>query len=118
MKKTIRQLLLAITLLLSTSSVFAIPATEREALIALYNSTDGANWKDNTGWLGPVGTECSWAGVSCTRADGNITSLFLQSNQLSGTIPSELGQLTQLTGLILQSNQLSGTIPSELGQLT
>jgi len=33
--------------------------SERDALIALYNSTDGANWTDNTSWLGAVGTECS-----------------------------------------------------------
>ena len=42
-----------------------IPQIERDALIALYNSTDGANWTDNTGWLGEAGTECSWFGVRC-----------------------------------------------------
>lgn len=34
----------------------AIPGYEREALVALYNSTDGDNWNNNTGWLGAPGT--------------------------------------------------------------
>jgi hypothetical protein len=40
------------------------------------------------------------------------------SNGFSGMIPSELGMLTQLSGLKLNSNNFSGTLPSELGQLT
>ena len=42
---------------------------------------------------------------------------MLDSNQLTGTIPSELGDLTNLTWLDLGGNQLSGSIPTELGQL-
>jgi Leucine Rich Repeat (LRR) protein len=38
---------------------------ERQALLALYEATDGNHWKDHTGWLGPAGTECVWYGVSC-----------------------------------------------------
>ena len=33
-----------------------IPTAERDALIALYSSTDGPNWSDNTNWLGAAGT--------------------------------------------------------------
>ena len=40
------------------------------------------------------------------------------SNQLSGTIPTSLGSLTNLTELYLNNNQLSGTIPASLGNLT
>jgi hypothetical protein len=42
----------------------------------------------------------------------------LSTNQLSRTIPSSLGALTELTRLYLSLNQLSGTIPSSLGALT
>ena len=42
----------------------------------------------------------------------------LGGNQLSGTIPPELGDLTALASLDLEGNQLSGTIPTELGNLT
>jgi hypothetical protein len=42
----------------------------------------------------------------------------MENNDLTGTIPSELGQLTQLETLFLQENTLTGTIPSWLGQLS
>ncbi len=48
----------------------------------------------------------------------NLTTLNLSGNQLTGTIPSGLGDLSNLTTLNLSGNQLSGTIPSELGDLS
>jgi len=39
-------------------------------------------------------------------------------NQLSGTIPTELGLLTAMTRLDLNMMALTGTIPSELGRMT
>jgi len=45
-------------------------------------------------------------------------NLQLTSNQLTGTIPTELGNLASVGTLGLQSNQLNGTIPSELGTIT
>ena len=42
----------------------------------------------------------------------------LVPNALTGAIPSELGDLSDLTALGLQINQLSGIIPSELGDLS
>ena len=103
----------------------AIPATQRAALIALYTNTDGDNWKDHSGWKTPPladdgfsmpGTECTWHGVGCDMAA--VTSLGFYSNELTGTIPAELGNLTNLTYLDLDYNQLTGTIPSSLGNLT
>ena len=91
-------------------------ATDRDALVALYNATDGANWAIKTTWLSnePLG---EWHGVT-TDSDGRVTHLDLSSNQLSGEIPAELGNLTNLEWLNLQSNQLTGEIPAELGDLT
>ena len=40
-----------------------IPVEEREALLALYQSTSGASWKSSSGWLGAWGTERNWYGV-------------------------------------------------------
>ena len=48
----------------------------------------------------------------------NLIELYLHGNQLTGTIPAELGSLTSLIELYLDENQLTGTIPPELGSLT
>jgi hypothetical protein len=48
----------------------------------------------------------------------NLTLLNLHENQLTGEIPSEIGNLTNLTDLYLYSNQLSGIIPLEIWNLT
>ena len=93
-----------------------IPLAEREALLALYESTQGDKWPDNLGWLSPHGTECHWSRVVCQN--GLIVELQLTNNQLTGSIPPELGQLSQLKELLLSSNQLKGIIPPELGQLS
>jgi len=52
---------------------------------------------------------------------GNLTKLtylFLSDNRLSGSIPPEIGNLIMLRRLYLRSNQLTGQIPSEIGNLT
>ncbi|GAQ78093.1 L domain-like superfamily protein [Klebsormidium nitens] len=51
---------------------------------------------------------------------GNLTNLVyleIDKNNLSGPIPRELGTLTYLSRLGLSNNNLSGTIPAELGFL-
>jgi hypothetical protein len=95
--------------------VTEIPTVECEALIALYDSTDGENWSDNTGWNVTI-APCSWYQIRCDG--GHVTKLDLNENQLSGSIPAELGNLSRLEFLNLGYNQLSGSIPSELGNLS
>ena len=91
-------------------------ADDRAALEALYDATNGANWSSNDNWKTdePLG---QWYGVR-TNSDGRVTRLDLSENQLSGTIPAEIGNLTSLTDLLLGRNQLSGMIPAEIGSLT
>ena len=48
----------------------------------------------------------------------NLTYLNLRSNDLTGSIPTEIGNLTNLTNLGLYGNDLTGSIPSEIGNLT
>ena len=92
------------------------PETDRAALVALYNATDGENWLDRTNWLSDAPTG-EWSGVT-TNANGRVTDLSLYDNQLTGEIPAELGNLTNLEVLSLDGNQLTGEIPAELGNLT
>ncbi len=49
---------------------------------------------------------------------GSLTYLSLHDNELTGSIPPEIGNLTNLTTLRLHNNQLTGTIPMEIGNLT
>ena len=42
-----------------------IPQSECEALVELYNDTDGDNWADNTNWLQTEQVCGSWYGVWC-----------------------------------------------------
>ena len=103
-----------------------IPTAQRQALTALYNSTDGDNWSDNSGWKTPPldtdgfampGTENLWYGIKTASEDSTVLEIGLYDNQLSGSIPAEIGNLPDLSVLKLNGNQLSGSIPKELGNL-
>ena len=101
--------------------------TDRDALEALYHATNGADWTNDTNWLRDNDLS-TWYGV--TVSNGRVTHLVLLDNNLTGTIPVELGKLSNLTVLDLSrsefdgfigkihTNQLSGTIPAELGNLS
>jgi hypothetical protein len=47
----------------------------------------------------------------------NLQKLELQNNQLTGSIPSEIGNLTNLTRLWLYDNELTGEIPDSICNL-
>ena len=87
--------------------------TDRAALVALYEATDGANWSNSDNWLTdePI---YAWYGVT-TDESGRVTQLSLEDNGLNGPIP-DLSALNQLEHLSLDNNELSGPIP-ELGAL-
>jgi len=101
----------------NSKSVFAqVGVGDSLALVALYDSTDGHNWDDTTGWNhGPVDT---WYGVTVSGTINRVTMLNLIDNNLVGIIPSSIGDLDSLTGLFLCDNQLTGSIPLEIGNLT
>ncbi len=83
-----------------------------EALLAARDTLAGSaalNWSANTNIR-------KWDGVQVW--DGRVVGLGLDSNQLSGTIPSELASLSNLQWLYLENSQLSGAIPPELSSLT
>ena len=85
---------------------------DREALVALYNATNGENWFESDNWLSdaPIG---EWYGVT-TNDDRRVIALVLSTNNLSGEIPAELGSLSNLKELDLSTNNLSGCVPSSL----
>ncbi len=99
----------------------AIPPSEREILIAIYNAADGDNWQNNKGWkdgetevdgFAAAGTEDKWNGVSIE--DGHVTALAIRSKELS--ISPAIAGLPYLAKLNIKTkNQLH--VPPELGKL-
>ncbi|CAI8040428.1 LRR receptor-like serine/threonine-protein kinase RCH1 [Geodia barretti] len=59
-----------------------------------------------------------WEGVTVAGSPRRVTKVLLSDESLSGTIPLELGDLSELTHLDLSSNSLTGEIPRELGRLS
>ena len=89
-------------------------AADRAALEALYDATDGRNWTNSTNWKTDAPLD-QWYGV--TMHEGRVWGVDLSDNGLAGSIPSDLGSLTNVRWLFLSSNALAGTIPGELGSL-
>ena len=98
-----------------TPAARVTPTHVRDALVALYNATNGPDWKSSENWLSEAPIS-QWHGVS-TYCDGSVF-LNLRDNNLSGPIPPELGNLSNLKALDLSRNQFTGTIPAELGNLS
>ena len=71
----------------------------------------GLNWEPGTALTG-------WKGVTVAGTPKRVTKLYLYASGLTGTIPTQVGDLTGLTELNLSWNQLTGGIPTQLGALT
>lgn len=99
----------------ATGDVHLTARDERGALVAFFEATNGDGWTVGDGW----GTDRplqEWFGVS-VDGSGHVVGLRLPDNQLSGSLPPELGKLGSLDFLYLHGNQVSGPIPPELGDL-
>jgi Leucine-rich repeat (LRR) protein len=104
-------------LLVAGPSLAAIPTSQHDALLAFFAASGGPSWTDHTNW-GVAANECTWVGVECDASQSNVTTLSLPSNNLDGTLAPQLGDLPALQNLFLYSNSLHGTVPSELTKLT
>ena len=89
--------------------------TDRAILERLYKSMNGDKWEYASHWLSDEPLD-RWAWVSAD-SDDRVTRLALNDIPYSGSIPPELGKLSELTQLRI-GKQLTGPIPPELGNLT
>jgi hypothetical protein len=127
--------------LVAASLAMAQSPSPREALEALYHSTNGDDWHRNDGWLDEEVHWCDWHGVRCQYRssidDDIIWSLELPNNNLTGELPGSLlfehvfwhldlsnndigGQLERIPAspgeIDLSNNRLSGNLPTEKSQ--
>lgn len=114
--------------------IYNIPDSERDALKALYDSTQGQHWLWRSSLYGyvwnftdPMVNPCNithpWQGVICELFEGeesmfHVTSLELGAYNLDGRLPASIGDLYQLRNLSLDYNVLIGTFPSSLCNLS
>ena len=109
--KTLK-LILPLFLAFTTLSFSAISESEKNALISLYNATDGENW--NQKWNLTQSAD-NWHGV--TVINDQVVELNLSSNNLTGKLPSNLGDLSNLHVLNLSLNKIIGEIPTSICKL-
>ncbi|KAI5325863.1 hypothetical protein L3X38_034937 [Prunus dulcis] len=69
-----------------------------------------SSWNDSTDL-------CSWVGVTCNPSTKRVMILNLEDQQLAGSLPPSIGNLTHLTGINLNANNFAGEIPQETGRL-
>lgn len=100
----------------------------RYTMAVLYFATSGKNWVSDLNFLDPSKATCDWfeifappvgeVGVLCNQSTQRLIGLSLISNNLVGTLPVELSQLTSMTYLESIGNPIIGTIPPEWQKLT
>ena len=91
---------------------------DRNALVEFYKAANGDQWLNNTNWCTDAPLE-TWYGVSVNQ-EGRCIILSLASNNLSGYISPEIGNLSELQYLDLAMNYgLWGTeLPTDMGRLS
>jgi transglutaminase-like putative cysteine protease len=96
------------------SSVTDVSDSECEALVDLFQSTEGQEWVDKSNWLDSSKVE-DWFGV--TLYNNHVYGLDLQANNLTGSLPISIGNLAEITWLYLGDNEINGTLPQEMKNL-
>jgi hypothetical protein len=91
---------------------------QRYTLAILYFSLNGQLWLNSTGWLS-ANHECLWYSDStlCDSTDRCIT-FSLKRNEVSGTLPPDIINLTDLERIVLSDNTIAGSISTHIGRLT
>jgi len=88
-----------------------------QALVDLYNATDGENWEKNNWWL--VDSDVwNWFWISVSSTIQRVTKIELDLNNLKWYIPTSLWILENLSLLNLHWNELVWVIPDTLWDLS
>ncbi|MDR1886767.1 MAG: leucine-rich repeat domain-containing protein [Prevotellaceae bacterium] len=83
-------------------------------LVKFYDATGGDQWTDNTGWK--TSSLENWYGV--VIKNDRVTGIKFDSNNLSGALIPELGELAMLDTLsIVSEKDVTGSIPVAIADL-
>lgn len=89
------------------------------AMSTLYFALQGTLWRVDSNWLegtSPCSAGSMWHGVVCSS--NRSIGISLENNHLQGSLPTEIGLLSDLTTLVVALNdKMTGTLPSEVGLL-
>lgn len=88
------------------------------ALIALYNALDGSNWVDPWDITAPIETWDSSYRLTFDDITNRVTIFEYGNAGLSGILPPEIGELTELETFFVFGNDIQGDIPAEFWNLT
>ena len=106
--------------LCSTGSAVADPANN-PGLVSdcrvLIESRDALVGSGSLDWS-PESPISAWEGVTVEGTPGRVVELSLQNKELTGAVPTQLGNVFNLRRLVLSQNALMGEIPAELGDLS
>ncbi len=117
MKKNLQYLVCIISITCYQIAYAGSVAGDKAALQKIYTSLNGPQWKNKRDWNSTKPLD-EWYGIN-TDANGRVTEILLYSNDLQGVIPPEIKDLDKLVMLNFDNNhKISGNIPRELGQLS
>ncbi|MDR0430904.1 MAG: T9SS type A sorting domain-containing protein, partial [Tannerellaceae bacterium] len=91
-----------------------IPEAEIAALRAIYQSTNGDEWTYIWNINDPYSVG-SWHGLSVN--EGHVHGIDLKNNNLTGTLPANLGSLPYLNRFDVSNNKISGNLPNNISGL-
>eukprot|EP00039_Didymoeca_costata_P018656 m.334430 g.334430 ORF g.334430 m.334430 type:complete len:302 (+) comp17350_c1_seq1:134-1039(+) len=96
-----------------TGSSSKLETTDCNSWQDLYHATRGNSWLHTTVFTDPCSLSYGeYSGVQCSG--GNIVGIVLPANNLTGYLPTSLGNFTALQRLQVPYNWISGDIPSTL----
>ncbi|MDO5614999.1 MAG: T9SS type A sorting domain-containing protein [Cruoricaptor ignavus] len=93
-----------------------IPESEYQALVKLFDSTNGENWVNKWNTTENNLHLTSWFGVGIKG--GHVVSINLPNNNLTKSLPEEIADFPNLKILNLQNNHLTGNLPNNIGNLS
>ncbi|KAG8390779.1 hypothetical protein BUALT_Bualt01G0118900 [Buddleja alternifolia] len=95
---------------LATDDQFALLALKAHITLDPYQVLT-ADWTNSSSVCN------SWIGITCSSSHQRVASLNISNTGPTGTIPSQLGNLSFLVSLDLKYNFFSVTLPQELSHL-